>query len=356
MPLPPKGSPEWDGEVQFYQTADPDSLWQRAKQLGMSIESYTRRMRERGIGKKKFQEESPKSEGLIVNLPPVHLLNFKTPQAKGDEEIAVLLCGDGHAGKITKSFNREIYRDRNYKMFESTMTIISLHRQIYPIRKLVILDDGDNCQGENPFQGSVIGSVEMGSRDQVSKMAAPIWNDLLGSFRQQFDEVEFHGVPGNHGAERLAPATSKLDLMFYDILKAGIGSQDGIKVNIYEDFYALVDINEFRFFLMHADGIPCQQGVPFFSLARRLKALYIQLRGFNYACSGHFHKRHMDEVASQFEYFMCASLVSDDEWALKKLGISSNPSQWLFGVHPRHGVTWRYSLVVDDKFLPEPMS
>ncbi len=51
---------------------------------------------------------------------------------------------------------------------------------------------------------------------------------------------------------------------------------------------------------------------------------------------------------------MGASLVSDDDWALQRLGISSNPSQWLFGVHPRRGITWRYSLCVDDNFLPEP--
>ena len=109
----------------------------------------------------------------------------------------------------------------------------------------------------------------------------------------------------------------------------------------------------FKFFCFHGDGIPCQAGVPFFALDKKLSKWYMQFGGFNYALGGHFHKRHSDEVSSKFEYFMVSTLVSDDDWALKKLGISSNPSQNLMGVHPHHGVTWRYPLVVDKKFLPE---
>ena len=59
---------------------------------------------------------------------------------------------------------------------------------------------------------------------------------------------------------------------------------------------------------------------------------------------------------AMLEYFMTGSLVSDDDWALKKLGISSNPSQFIFGIHPTMGVTWRYPLVVDYKFLPEKVA
>jgi len=79
----------------------------------------------------------------------------------------------------------------------------------------------------------------------------------------------------------------------------------------------------------------------------------MQYGGFQYAFGGHFHKRHTDEISSKLEYFMCGSLVSDDDWAINKLGISSNPSQGLYGIHPRYGVTWRYAVQVDKKFLPE---
>ena len=79
----------------------------------------------------------------------------------------------------------------------------------------------------------------------------------------------------------------------------------------------------------------------------------MQYGGFSYAFGGHFHKRHNDEISSKLEYFMCSTMVSDDDWALKKLGISSNPSQNIYGMHPRMGITWRYGLTIDKKFLAE---
>ena len=110
----------------------------------------------------------------------------------------------------------------------------------------------------------------------------------------------------------------------------------------------------FKFLCTHLDGIPCHQGIPLFAIKRRLDAWFIQFGGFNYALGGHFHKRVIgDEMSSRYEFSMVSTLVSDDEWALKKLGISSNPSQSIFGIHPEFGVTWRYPLTVDRAFLPK---
>lgn len=289
----------------------------------------------------------------VVNLPKVQLRRYKSPPKSGDEEVAILHTADGHGGKITKTFNDDVYKARMWKMFESAMVIINLHRKMYPIRKLYIFNTGDNAQGENPHQGSVIGEVSMGARDQVRKLVAPMWNNIIGSFRQEFDYVEFDGWPGNHGYEKLAPATSKLDLWLYDVLEAGVGKEDGIKVNVHEEWASIIEIMGFRCFCFHGDGMPCQAGVPYFALDKKLKSWYMQYGGFEYAFSGHFHKQSANEVSSKLEHFMCASLVSDDEWALKKLGISSHPSQSLYGLHPERGITWRYNLTVDDEFLPQ---
>jgi len=356
MALPKEDTDSWQEEIEFYLSSTRDQRDGRARELGMKDRlSYEARMRERNIHLSDGRSFNVSDdERVVVSLPPVKLLEPRIHKDVGDdEEIMVLHCSDGHAAKITKSFNGNVYKDRMYMMFESAMEIVRLHRNLYPVKKLYILNTGDNCQGENVFQGSTIGTTEMGARDQVNKLAAPIWNDVIGSFKQQFDEVIFEGFPGNHGYERLAPTTSRLDLFLYDVLQAGIGNNPGIKVNVHEEFADVININGFRFFCFHGDGIPCQQGIPYFAIDRALKAWYIQFGGFSYACGGHFHKRHSDEMASKIEYFMCGSLVSDDDWALQKMKISSNPSQWIYGVHARYGVTFRYPLVVDSKFLPE---
>jgi len=301
----------------------------------------------------KCEQKEKGTEQIIVNLPRVKLLTPHFSSTKGDEEVAILIAGDGHAGKITKSFDKEVYRERMEEMFQSTMKIVNLHRNMYPIKKLIIANVGDNTQGENPHQGSRLGETECGARDQVMHIAAPAWNDVIASFKQNFEEVAFHAVPGNHGHEQLAPKTTSFDLILYDILKAGIGAEKGISIN-YDDWYNMFSIFGFRFFMFHGDSIKSQKGVPFFALDDALKNWYMQFAGFNYAISGHFHKAYYHAVSSRLEHFMNGTLVSDDDWVLKKLKISSHPAQTLIGVHPTYGVTWKYTLTVDNEFLPEP--
>jgi len=333
---------EWTNKYNFRRVCD--FQWAVFRTLGL------RRIK----APKKTKEDIHQKE-LVVELPAVNFRKVNINFGAGDsrEQTVVVLASDGHAGKITRSYNKIVYRDRMEKMFDSIIKITTAHRQMYPIKNIRILNLGDNIQGENPYQGSKIGSVEMGARDQVKYIAAPRWNDFLGSLTQHFETVEMECFPGNHGHDKLAPETSSYDLLLYDVLEAGIGRYREVKIGIHDEFADIINIEGFRFFCFHGDGIPCQQGVPFFALDKKLKSWYMQYGGFDYAVGGHFHKRHHDEISSKLEYFMCSTLVSDDEWALKKLGISSNPSQWILGVHPRYGVTWRYALSVDDKFLPK---
>jgi hypothetical protein len=349
MSLPKEGTPEWETLKSEYPTASQDRLSELYKIYNYKdIDSFRCQMRKHGVSRAKVKHEYPEEpeRNPVVELPPVKFHKYinPTPRRKGDEEIAILHISDGHAGKLTNSFNDDVYNSRIEQIFHKTMKIIGLHRNMYPINKLVVLDTGDNIQGENLYQGSKIGDVSMGARDQVKKLATPALNNLIGSLKENFWEVEFHGVSGNHGKDRLAPETSSYDLLLYDILEAGIGKYKGININTHEKWYAKLEINEHDCFMFHGDGIPCQQGVPFFAIDRRLKSWHMQFGGFRYAFGGHFHKAHYDEISSNLEYFMCSTLVSDDDWAQKKLGISSEPSQNIYGIHPKQGITWNYRL------------
>lgn len=317
-----------------------------------AIRSFLRiKVSELSIRPNEIEEQEP-----IINLPPIKLREYKAPKRKrGDEEEAILHLSDGHAAKITPSYDEDVYRARMDGIFDSAMTIVTLHRHMYPIRKLHMFLTGDNIQGENPYQGSKVGTIRLGARDQTTKLAFPAFVRLIGSLAQEFEEIKIEGIGGNHSYSKLAPETSREDYRLYDLLQAYFAGDKRIAINIHDRGHAIVNILGFLNFLFHGDECPCPQGVPFFALDKKLKAWYMQYGGFQYAFGGHFHKRHSDEISSRLEYFMCSTLVSDDEWALKRLGISSNPSQNIYGMHPRFGITWRYPLVVDKKFLPEKL-
>lgn len=359
--LPKTGTPEWGDLARLYPTAIKEQLevWRQQYNYA-NIKTFMDAMNKgRGIKRAMPEISSPQiieTSEPIINLPPIKLREYKPKKARrGDEEDAILHISDGHACKITPSYDEDVYNSRMETLFDATMTIVSLHRNMYPIRKLHIFNTGDNTQGENPHQGSNVGSVKRGARDQTIYVAYPAHVKLISSLKQEFEEVEVECVPGNHGHDRLAPETSREDLRLYDLLRIRFENTRGVRINIHERFSAIANVFDFRCFLFHGDGVPCQQGVPFFALDKKLKAWYMQYGGFNYAFGGHFHKRHSDEISSRLEYFMCGSLASDDEWALKKLGISSSPSQNIYGIHPQMGVTWRYGLVVDRKFLAEKL-
>ena len=354
--LPEPDTPEAEKLISVYTTCSQEEIVRLGGEYGYkNKDNFVNAMRRRlnvfrGHAPNKVNLESPEPE--TINLPPVTLRNYKPQKVKrGDEETAVLAVADGHACKVTVSYNRAEYDRRMWNVFTHTMKIVNLHRQMYPINKLKIFNLGDNAQGENPHQGSVLGAVEsnfkiQGARDQTTKVTVPMWNNLLGSFAQEFEEVEFHGIPGNHGYDKLAPETSREDLRLYDMLDACWAKNSKVKINVHELWYALIKIYDFTAFCFHGCDIPSTQGIPFFAMDRRLKSWHMQFGGFNYVFSGHFHHSFYREIAKGVEHFGVGTLVSDDDWALKKLGVSSSPRQFLCGFHPRHGMTWQYQLDV----------
>jgi hypothetical protein len=66
---------------------------------------------------------------------------------------------------------------------------------------------------------------------------------------------------------------------------------------------------------------------------------------FQYMCMGHFHTANFLQF-NNVTTLMNGSLVTDDAYPLKKMGLGNEACQWTFGVHPEHGVTFLYPLIL----------
>ena len=190
----------------------------------------------------------------IINLSPIKLKPYEPIMVgRGDPETQVLVLGDGHADEITPTYNAGIYQKRMNTLYQRLLAITHLHRNMYPLNDLVILDVGDNVHGENPYQGATIGGVSMGAVDQVYELALPTIIELLVNLRQEFKSIKFYGVRGNHGRiSRISPSTSNFDLMLYKALSQ-TKLPAGIEINYSDDFYIMPIIEGFRFFVFHGD-------------------------------------------------------------------------------------------------------
>jgi len=296
--------------------------------------------------------EIPKEiEIKYIPYPSIKLTPFKVPKSKRDEEDIVIVLADPHIGKITQSYNLEIATARFDYLLDSTMTIINLHR---PIRKAHIFMLGDIVQGENVYQGSKVGETSKGVYEQIHEDAVPLIEKFCLSLAQGVGQVDVYGVRGNHGKySREAPSKSNWDRFFYKSLADATVNQK--KVNVYpaSEFYQLINIRGFRFFIIHGDQCRGNAAMPVIAMRRKMQEWYALLGGFNYAYAGHWHSEYYDHINSEADYTICPPLVTGDDWAVEMVGRASQPRQICFGVHDKFGRTFTYHLHTDENFLPK---
>jgi len=363
MSLPEKGSKEWAELVAAYQPSTREWRDECAEKFGYKTrDSFQTSMSKLGVHLEKSavgampSNEPP--EPPVVNLPPVKLKKY-TPINKGrmgDPETMGLGLFDWHTCLITPTYNTEIQDTRIDKLFKSVMHIATLHRNLYPVNDLEILIGGDMTHGENPFQGAKVGAVLCGAMDQVILHALPKLSTLILSLKENFTSVKVRCVRGNHGKySKQAPSTSNWDLMLYALLKEKL-ARYGIEVDISDTFYKMVDIQGHRFFLVHLDQFKATQGVPWFSMVKGIQSWYVTYGGFDYVIGGHFHRDDFFRINSRCKALISGPLVTDDEFTQEIVKTSSIPCQWVFGVHKDNGLTWSYSLVVDNTYFPRQLA
>ena len=357
MPIPDLGTPEWDKEAKFYPTSTNEERTKRATELGYSSEqSYGSQMNKRGIHL--ADEPIPKieaSEPPIVNLPPVKLKKYKPINMGriGDPETWFLHLTDWHTGEITPSYNETVQDSRIEHLFQAVMRIVNLHRNMYPINDLVIPITGDMVHGENVHQGAKVGTISCGAMEQVTTLAFPKISEFVLSLKEEFKTVTLECVRGNHGRySKEAPSTSNWDLMLYALLKSKLEQYDGIKVNISDTFYKIIEVQGLKFFIVHLDQFRATQGIPWFAICRGIQSWYVTYGGFDYVIGGHFHRDDFLRISSKTKLLIGASLVTDDPFTEEVVKTSSIPCQWTFGVHKNKGLTSPYSLIVDSKYFP----
>lgn len=352
MPIPKLNSKEWGEEVAFYKVSTREQREQRASELKMLVDSYEKRMRERGIKLAVGNIVSPPIVE-VPSIPSLKIKPFKVLKSRDEEDIGLVLA-DHHVGRETATYNPTIYKARMEFLLESAMTIINLHR---PIRNAYVFMLGDMVHGESVYKGANIEECKLGAYGQIYEYAIPTLASFFVSLSQGVSNVEWYGVRGNHGRyDRVAVPRTNWDNFVYQGLNTYLQNQKNIIGHVSTEFYQLVNIRGFRFFLIHGDQVRSSQGIPLFALRRKYQEYYAYTGGFHYAYNGHWHVGGKDHINSVADYTMCPPLVTGDEWALEVIGRASSPVQLAFGIHGRYGRTWEYNLQTDLSFLPTPFS
>lgn len=253
-------------------------------------------------------------------------------------DTAICHIGDVHYGKRTSSYGIK----ECVKRFEVLgKAILATKRQFPHLKKLVLAIAGDVNDGTGIFPGQEhcqdASNVEMQAWQCASIIAR--WLAWQGQYWQS---VEVQAVPGNHGMSgKFAHEGANWDIVCYRYLSTLSGKSIPVffESNLGDVFMRKFQVDNHNILLYHGHTIRMYQTIPYYGISQRvMRWSTSSIAPFDLVLLGHFHHTAHFPV-NKIEVLTTGTMVSDDPWALRTLGLESSPSAWLFTMN-ESGLEW----------------
>ena len=290
----------------------------------------------------------------IEALPPIQQPAIFVPDPSKHDETAILVLSDIHIGKKTPTYRPSVFVKRMACLKENMMSIVGAQRSARPIRKLVLVFNGDilDCESIYPMQAT--NGIAVPILDQIFSVGLPHLTDFIYFCLANFEEVTIYATPGNHGRLYQSKWTNhpstNWDVVLYKSLEAATRNQPNLHWNICEvDWKALFRVEGHGFLATHGDMIRMYYNLPHYGQTRqatRWQSAYRDKIRLTYFIFSHFHSINTGSRFNQVVIFANGSWVTDDDFGERQLGVASVPEQLLLFCHPKHGVTARYAIAL----------
>lgn len=295
---------------------------------------------------------------LIINqlpsLPKVRVSNYNKPKNIADLETVILLFSDVQGGELCREDEIGIpynLTDMDKKMddlFQTAILLVEMQRHSVPIDKLCIFMLGDIVEGTTIFSGQLMRAEPM------AKQLLHLWQKISGfvlGMCQNFKEVEVYCVYGNHGRiskENLAWDNN--DYILYKMLEEKTNHQPNLKWVIPTTKWQVVKVEGWKFLLTHGDEIRRHMQFPWYSQARTegnyRKLLKVFGEDLDFFIHGHHHQP--AQIDSFTGEIICnGTFAVGNRFVMNELVQWSRPTQKIFGVHKRTGITWSRNIRLD---------
>ena len=287
----------------------------------------------------------------VGEIPPIAVPTLPVIEHLHDE-VALLVLSDCHIGKKTKSYNPRVFAKRLRSLEASMLSIVSSLRSIRPIRKLVLVFNGDLVDSTSIYPGQAMDGVSMPTIDQIFTVGVPELTGFLLFCLANFEEVEVYCQRGNHGrlyqAKWVVSKGTNWDVVLYKALEVATRGQDRLTWHINPlEWKSMFKILGHGFLATHGDMIRQYYNLPFYGLVRqstRWQSAYRKRIKLDYFLFSHFHSACAGLRFNQVEVFVNGSFITDDTFGEEQIGVSSTPEQVFLGIHEKTGVSWRYVL------------
>jgi predicted phosphodiesterase len=271
---------------------------------------------------------------------------------QSDEHMADIVDPASVQGLETYNFSVACARAERYvnTVLEITQKTLTGYR--FP--NLWILRYGDHSSGEihnavarSEFQNQFKNAFAIG---QVHAL-------MVRDLSPYFENVFVVCLSGNHGRRtQKKDYQNPHDNWDYAINQtACLLNQDikNVKYLIPNAWSTVVNIQNHNFAIEHGDDIKSWNSIPYYGLERKTRRLMAlnatQNLKVDYFVYGHFHQPSSLGQLADTETLINGSWKATDPYTFGSLSGFTEPSQWLHGVHPEHGITWRFKIKLRSK-------
>lgn len=284
-----------------------------------------------------------------------------SPPSKGKAGVvACLALNDLHLDEVVdpaqingyNAFDRDIAQIRLKCLGERTIDL--LHNYVGGVRitGLVIFMGGDNISGNihEELRETNVATVMQTVVYWVPQLAA-----LIGMFAEELASVHLVCVPGNHDRNSRKPVhknrvQDSFDWIIYHWLADHFKNTPNVTFQISDSPDANIDVLGTKFLLTHGDQFRGGSGISgslsplLLGQHRKTRREQAMGRSFDHLVMGHFHQYFAGKGL-----IMSGALKGYDEFAFNCNFEPERPSQALWIVSPKHGVTMHIPVLVADR-------
>ena len=277
-------------------------------------------------------------------------------RSHSSEEVAVAVIADWQLAKITPDYDSSVCEERIDQFADKVVHLTNIQRADHPVRKIHVWALGDIVEGELIFPGQSF-LIDGGLYRQVTVDGPRILKNFLVKMLENFEEVVFTGVIGNHGAiggrgRRDHDPETNADRMLYRIMSLIFENEPRISFNIPDGrgekhWYAVDKIGNYKSLLCHGDQFSGLSAMH--SFQKKVYGWKIGALGedFDDVYLGHWHTP-TKMTFNTIQVRVSGSPESTNTYAAESLAAIGRPSQPLMFVHPQKGiVTAEYNCWLD---------
>lgn len=287
-------------------------------------------------------------DGLsIADIKPYEVDPNRDYSIKGNNrEEGFLMLSDLHFGKKTHRYNLEVAKERLHRVLDAVIKLGKRHElEVLNIALLGDIVDGESIYPSHPHH------IDASALSQIFA-SVEAFVPRLRELAKHFKKVRIFTVPGNHGrVSKHYNEKTNFDSLFAMTLDFATRDIPNLDFHMNYDWKYTHTINGVKFLMFHGHQIKMTLNLPHYGITTRISrwASTENLGGFDVAVHGHFHSA-ISQKWNNVHIFSNGTIVDGDEFALEFVGLEATQTQWFYGIHPEHKVTFRYELSAERKY------